>query len=89
MIVEVHGDWRTFTRSYGSPRAAARDRAASTGSPSGRVRRADATRAVSTFTAELVEQVRGEPPTVTFTAYSDLAVFTERPVAPLPERPTR
>ena len=75
VIVEVHGDWRTFTRSYGS-----RARRLVTG-PVDRlaewaVRRADATRAVSSFTGELVEQVRGEPPTVTFTAYSDLAAFT-------------
>ncbi len=87
VIVEVHGDWRTFTRSYGSRArrlvAGVVDRLAEWA-----VRRADATRAVSSFTGELVEQVRGEPPTVTFTAYSDLAAFTEQPVAPLPERPT-
>lgn len=86
VIVEVHGDWRTFTRSYGS-----RARRLVTGVvdrlAEWAVRRADATRAVSSFTGELVEQVRGEPPTVTFTAYSDLAAFTERPVAPLPEQP--
>ena len=36
---------------------------------------------------DLVEEVRGEPPTAMFTAYSDLSAFTERPVAPLPEQP--
>ena len=63
VIVEVHGDWRTFTRSYGS-----RARRLVTGVvdrlAEWAVRRADATRAVSSFTGELVEQVRGEPPTV-------------------------
>jgi glycosyltransferase involved in cell wall biosynthesis len=87
VIVEVHGDWRTFTRAYGSParRLVARvvDRTAEWA-----VRRADATRAVSTFTAGLVERVRGEPPTATFTAFSDLASFTALPVVPLPDRPT-
>jgi glycosyltransferase involved in cell wall biosynthesis len=87
VIVEVHGDWRTFTRAYGSParRLVARvvDRTAEWA-----VRRADATRAVSTFTASLVERVRGEPPTATFTAFSDLASFTALPVVPLPDRPT-
>ncbi len=87
VIVEVHGDWRTFTRSYGSParKLVARlvDRAAEYG-----VRHADATRAVSTFTAQLVEDVRGRPPSTSFTAYTDLSAFTERPVAPLPEQPT-
>lgn len=87
VIVEVHGDWRTFTRSYGSRArrllASVVDRAAASA-----VRRADATRAVSSFTARLVEEARGEPPTATFTAYSDLAAFTERPVEPLPEQPT-
>jgi glycosyltransferase involved in cell wall biosynthesis len=87
VIVEVHGDWRTFTRAYGSQarRLLARvvDRAAEW-----TIRRADATRAVSSFTARLIEDVRGEPPTTTFTAYSDLASFTARPVAELPDRPT-
>ena len=62
-------------------------RASSTGSPSGPcgapTRRARSRPSPS----ELVEEVRGEPPTVTFTAYSDLSAFTERPVAPLPEQP--
>jgi glycogen synthase len=87
VIVEVHGDWRTFTRLYGSRArllvAPLADRLASLA-----VRRADATRAVSTFTARLVEEVRGEPPTAVFTAFSDLSAFDERPPVELPERPT-
>jgi glycosyltransferase involved in cell wall biosynthesis len=87
VIVEVHGDWRTFTRLYGSPArrllAAPADRLAEYA-----VRHADATRAVSTFTARLVEDVRGRPPSAVFTAFSDLSAFAERPPAPLPSRPT-
>jgi glycosyltransferase involved in cell wall biosynthesis len=87
VIVEVHGDWRTFTRAYGSParRLVARliDEVAEHS-----IRRADATRAVSTFTARLIEDVRGRPPSATFTAFSDLSAFTQHPVAPLPDCPT-
>ena len=87
VIVEVHGDWRTFARLYGAPArrllAPFADRVAVWA-----VRRADATRAVSTFTARLVEEVRERPPSAVFTAFSDLSVFADRPPAPLPARPT-
>jgi glycosyltransferase involved in cell wall biosynthesis len=87
VIVEVHGDWRTFARLYGVPArrllAPFADRVAVWA-----VRRADATRAVSTFTARLVEEVRGRPPSAVFTAFSDLSAFAERPPAALPARPT-
>jgi glycosyltransferase involved in cell wall biosynthesis len=86
VVVEVHGDWRTFTRSYGSRGRALLGRAVDAVAASA-VRRADATRAVSTFTDKLVRDVRNAPATATFTAYSDLAAFTAEPVAPLPERP--
>ena len=87
VIVEVHGDWKTFTRLYGSrgrrlvtPLA---DRIAEAA-----VRRADATRAVSTFTAGLIEDARGVPPSAVFTPFSDLSAFSERPPEDLPARPT-
>ena len=87
MIVEVHGDWRTFARAYGSPSrrviAPVVDVLAA-----GAVKHADATRAVSTYTSKLIEDVRGVEPSAVFTAFSDLSAFTERPPAPLPERPT-
>lgn len=87
VIVEVHGDWRTFARHYGSP--ARRLIAPIIDLVSAQaVRRADATRAVSRFTAELIQDVRGVPPTAVFTAFSDLSAFSERPIVPLPERPT-
>ena len=87
VIVEVHGDWRTFARLYGSPArrllAPLADRVAVHA-----VRRADATRAVSTFTAQLVEDVRGRAPNAVFTAFSDLSAFADHPPARLPSRPT-
>jgi glycosyltransferase involved in cell wall biosynthesis len=87
VIVEVHGDWRTFARAYGSPSrrliAPFLDVASELA-----VRRADATRAVSSFTSQLVRDVRGREPSAVFTAFSDLSAFTEKPIAPLPERPT-
>jgi glycosyltransferase involved in cell wall biosynthesis len=87
VIVEVHGDWRTATRLYGSSArrllAPVADRVATYG-----VRHADATRAVSTFTARLVEEVRSRPPDTVFTAFSDLSAFNEGPPAPLPAQPT-
>jgi glycosyltransferase involved in cell wall biosynthesis len=87
VIVEVHGDWHTFTRGYGSPLrrvlSPASDRVARFV-----LRRADATRGLSGFTSGLVESVRGRPASAAFPTYSDLSAFTARPVQPLPERPT-
>ena len=87
VIVEVHGDWRTFTRLYGSP---SRRTIAQVADALARLslRRADATRALSRFTSSLVEEVRGRPADGIFPTYSDLSAFTARPVAELPQRPT-
>lgn len=87
VIVEVHGDWRTFTRLYGSPSRRLVARAADALARFS-VRRADAARALSRFTSSLVEDVRGRPADAIFPTYSDLSAFTAEPVAPLPERPT-
>lgn len=84
LIVEVHGDWRTSTRLYGS-------RARSLLGPLGdrlagwAIRRADAHRAVSEFTASFVRGLGREPAAV-FTAYTDLSAFAG-PVSPVPEEP--
>jgi len=87
VIVEVHGDWRTFARAYGARSrgliAPFVDLASAIA-----VRRADATRAVSSFTSQLVREVRGRDASAVFTAFSDLSAFTAKPTAPLPERPT-
>jgi glycogen synthase len=86
VIVEVHGDWRTFARLYGSTSRGLVARpvewlAART------LRRADATRALSGFTSGLVERERGVPATRTFATYTDLSAFTASPTTALPERP--
>jgi glycosyltransferase involved in cell wall biosynthesis len=84
VILEIHGDWRTATRLYGS--AARRvlaplvDRVALSA-----IRRADAVRTISSFTTELVRNV-GVEPAATFPAFMDLDPFLG-PVVPLPEQP--
>jgi glycosyltransferase involved in cell wall biosynthesis len=84
VILEVHGDWRTATRLYGS---AARellsplaDRVALEA-----MRRVDAVRTISTYTTGLVRAVGVEPAAV-FPAFMDLEPFLG-PTAPLPEQP--
>jgi len=84
LVVEIHGDWHTSTRLYGSPArllvARLADRIALWA-----LRRADAIRAVSQFTASLVREAGREADAV-FTAYTDLSVFAG-PVAPVPAEP--
>ncbi len=85
LIVELHGDWRTFSRLYGSParRALAplTDRLAPLA-----LRRADAVRTLSPYTTGLAREV-GVEPAAAFTAFTDLEAFSDAPPAPLPERP--
>ena len=85
LIVDVHGDWRTLSRLYGSPlRALGRpffDAIAAFA-----LRRADGVRTVSGYTTQLVREL-GVEPSAEFTAYMELEPFTARPVVPLPERP--
>jgi glycosyltransferase involved in cell wall biosynthesis len=85
VVLEVHGDWRTSTRLYGSPARRALgglgDRIAVWA-----VRRADVVRTVSPFTSSLVREL-GVEPAATFPAYMHLDPFLERPPAPLPEHP--
>jgi glycosyltransferase involved in cell wall biosynthesis len=84
VVVEVHGDWRTSTRLYGSPsrRVLARlgDAVAAAA-----LRRADAVRTVSPFTRGLVREL-GIEPAADFPAYMDLDEFLREPV-PLPPEP--
>ena len=84
VVVEVHGDWRTSTRLYGSSsrRAIARigDAVAAAA-----LRRADAVRTVSPFTSGLVRAL-GVEPAGDFPAYMDLDPFVREP-APLPDAP--
>jgi glycosyltransferase involved in cell wall biosynthesis len=83
VILELHGDWRTATRLYGSrlrrvlePLTAPIARAA--------VRRADIVRTISGYTTDLIRPLGREPAAV-FPAYVDLAAFLARPPEPLPE----
>ena len=84
VVVEVHGDWRTSTRLYGSRArrllSGIADRVAALA-----LRRADAVRTVSPFTTGLVREL-GVEPTADFPAYMDLGPFLRDPV-PLPEQP--
>jgi glycosyltransferase involved in cell wall biosynthesis len=86
VIAEVHGNWRHATRLYGSPARRVLSPLVDALDLYG-VRRADATRALSAYTAGLVEAQRGSPPDAVFPTYSDLSAFTARPVQPLPARP--
>jgi glycosyltransferase involved in cell wall biosynthesis len=85
VIAEVHGNWRHATRLYGSQ---ARQTLAPLVDMFDRygLRHADAVRALSPYTAGLVEVERGSPPDAAFPTYSDLSVFAARPVRPLPKR---
>jgi glycosyltransferase involved in cell wall biosynthesis len=85
VVVELHGDWRTATRLYGSPLRRALEpltepvaRAA--------LRRADVVRTISGYTTELIRPLGREPAAV-FPAYVDLSAFRARPPAPLPDEP--
>jgi glycosyltransferase involved in cell wall biosynthesis len=84
VILEIHGDWRTATRLYGSGArqilAPVADRLALEA-----VRRVDAVRTISSYTTELVRAV-GVEPAATFPAFMDLDSFLG-PLLPLPAEP--
>jgi L-malate glycosyltransferase len=84
LVVEVHGDPRTFTRVYGSPARRLVSAPADAVARSG-IRNADATRALSAFTSSLVAEVTGHPATACFPTYSDLAAFRDPPLVPVPD----
>jgi glycosyltransferase involved in cell wall biosynthesis len=82
VIVEIHGDWHTATRLYGSSlRAKAgplADRAAAFV-----VRHADGVRTVSDFTAGMVRDL-GVEPTAIFHTYTEIGAFVAEEPQPLP-----
>jgi glycosyltransferase involved in cell wall biosynthesis len=84
VVAEVHGDWRVWSSHYGS-RARAALRPASNAVAAFGVDHADAHRAVSGFTASMLE-ARGRTPVGVFTTYSDLTAFAGS-LAPVPEEP--
>ncbi len=85
VVADVHGDWRTATRLYGSPARRLlnplADRVATHA-----VRKADAVRTVSDYTTGLVRELGIEPAAV-FPAFMDLEPFLGAPL-PLPEQPS-
>jgi glycosyltransferase involved in cell wall biosynthesis len=85
VVVEIHGDWRTWSRLYGSRARAVvaplADRAALVA-----IRGADAVRTLSPFTTGIVREA-GVEPAATFTTYTELTAFSDPPLAPLPEAP--
>ncbi len=82
VIVELHGDWRTFGRLYGSAGRRAIARAADAVG-TWAVKHAAKVRAVSPYTERLAQEV-GRVPAATFPAFMDLAPFTGPP-EPLPD----
>jgi glycosyltransferase involved in cell wall biosynthesis len=84
VVVEVHGDWRTSTRLYGSSARRSVSGVADAVAAFA-LRRADAVRTVSPFTTGLVREL-GIEPAAEFPAYMELRPFTREP-APLPEQP--
>ena len=85
VVVEIHGDWRTWSRLYGSSArgvvAPLADRAALVA-----IRGADAVRTLSPFTTGIVRDAGVEPAGV-FTTFTELTAFSEPALVPLPERP--
>jgi glycosyltransferase involved in cell wall biosynthesis len=85
MVVELHGDWRTATRLYGSPLRRVLSPLADAVGAFG-LRRADAVRTLSPYTSDLVRGL-GIEPAGEFAAFMDFELFVDRPPVPLPDRP--
>jgi glycosyltransferase involved in cell wall biosynthesis len=84
VILDVHGDWRSSTRLYGSPARKLLNPLADRLAASA-LRRADAVRTISDYTTGLVRAYGVEPAAV-FPAFMDLEPFLG-PQAPLPAVP--
>jgi glycosyltransferase involved in cell wall biosynthesis len=84
VILDVHGDWRSSTRLYGSPARRLLNPLADRVALSA-LRRADAVRTISDYTTGLVRSYGVEPAAV-FPAFMDLDPFLGA-VAPLPTEP--
>lgn len=84
VVVELHGDWRTFGRLYGSP---LRRLVARAGDAVGAlaVRRSAKVRAVSPYTAALA-RAAGREPDAEFPAFMDFEPFLS-PIVELPSEP--
>jgi glycosyltransferase involved in cell wall biosynthesis len=84
VILDVHGDWRSSTRLYGSPARRLLNPIADRIALSA-LRGADAVRTISDYTTGLVRSYGVEPAAV-FPAFMDLEPFLG-PTAPLPDAP--
>jgi glycosyltransferase involved in cell wall biosynthesis len=86
VVVEVHGDWRTATRLYGSPTrrllSAPADAVAAWA-----VRRADVVRVIGDYTERLVRGAGFGGPVERFVAFTDMQAFLTAPTVRAPERP--
>ena len=82
VVVELHGDWRTATRLYGSPLRRALSPLGDAVGAFG-LRRAAAVRTISSYTSNLVREL-GVEPAAEFPAFMDLELFSDRPPVPLP-----
>ena len=85
VIVELHGDWRTATRLYGSPLRRVLEPVTEPVAEAA-LRHADLVRTISHYTSDLIRPLGREPAAV-FPAYVDLRAFLARPPAPLPAEP--
>ena len=85
VVLDLHGDWHTSARLYGSRLrrlvAPVVDLLAKVG-----IRRADGVRTLSDFTTELVRE-EGVEPVAEFPAFVDFGLYRERPRTELPARP--
>jgi glycogen(starch) synthase len=85
VVLELHGDWRTATRLYGSRLRRLLEPVTEPVARLG-LRRADALRTISAYTTGLVRGLGREPAAV-FPAYVDLGSFIEQPPRELPSAP--
>jgi glycosyltransferase involved in cell wall biosynthesis len=84
IVVEVHGDWRSAARMYGSP---ARSSIAWISDALARyaVRNADRVRVIGDYTEGLVREVRPNAEVERFIAYTDLGGFLDVATVPPPD----
>jgi len=85
VVLELHGDWRTATRLYGSRLRRLLEPVTEPVARLG-LRRADALRTISGYTTDLVRR-QGREPAAVFPAYVDLGSFVARPALELPATP--
>ena len=85
VVLDLHGDWRVATRLYGSRLRALLNPVNDLIGPVA-IRRADAVRVISAWTAGLV-RAEGVEPAAVFPAFVDVTAFRAHPPVPLPVEP--